>query len=133
MDAFHETILRIVRSIPHGSVASYGQVAEYAGAPKATRETGWAMHALGGTPDFPWWRVLSSAGRISLQENSGTSPQAQQKLLEDEGIEFAAPLALDIERYRYRADTTALKAFGLSPERAGALSEKYRANQLPLL
>src|ERR1700733_1938076 len=102
MDAFQQDILKVVRSIPAGMVVSYGQVAAYVGAPKATREVGWAMHSLDGTPDFPWWRVLNSAGKITISENENSGAHAQQTLLEKEGVEFKKPLSLDIEKYRFR-------------------------------
>ena len=53
MKPFEEAVLAVVRNIPKGRVMSYGQIAKCIGAPKVAREVGWAMHTLGGTPDFP--------------------------------------------------------------------------------
>lgn len=111
MTIFEEAVLRVVRTIPKGKVMSYGQIARYIGAPKAAREVGWSMHTLGGTPDFPWWRVLNSKGKISLKEDWDNSPQTQQSLLESEGITFVSNLTIDIEKYRYHADEALRKTF----------------------
>lgn len=104
MTSFEEKVLHIVRKIPKGKVMSYGQIAKIIGTPKAAREVGWAMHNLGGTPNFPWWRVLNNKGTISLKETLDNSPNTQQKLLEAEGIEFLSDLQLDIERYRFHPE-----------------------------
>jgi methylated-DNA-protein-cysteine methyltransferase-like protein len=125
MDAFHQNVLKIVRTIPSGKVASYGQIAAYVGAPKAAREVGWAMNSLGGTPDFPWWRVLNNTGAISIDEKAEAGPQRQQALLEKEGVVFEKPLLLDIERYRYQADKATLSNFGLRPEYIDDVIEKF--------
>jgi methylated-DNA-protein-cysteine methyltransferase-like protein len=100
MTPFEQSVLNIVRKIPKGKVMSYGQIAKYVGAPKASREVGWAMHSLGGTSDFPWWRVLNSKGIITIKESWGT----QQHLLEAEGVEFSDKHILDMLRYQYHPE-----------------------------
>lgn len=101
MTPFEKSVLDIVRKIPKGKVMSYGQIAKYLGAPKASREVGWAMHNLGGNLDFPWWRVLNSKGTITIKENWDSGPETQQHLLEAEGIEFSSDRQLDMIRYQY--------------------------------
>jgi methylated-DNA-protein-cysteine methyltransferase-like protein len=133
MDTFHQHVLAIVRSIPRGMVVSYGQVAVYAGEPKATREAGWAIRDLGDEQDFPWWRVLNNTGRVSLQENPNVTSELQQQLLQAEGVEFTEPLMLDIERYRYRPDRTTLERFNVKPEDIEEVLQKYTVQQPPLL
>lgn len=133
MDRFHEDILSVVRSIPPCTVVSYGQLAAYVGAPRASREAGWAMHALGKSPDFPWWRVLGGTGQITMPEKADATPEQQQKLLEKEGVVFTAPLMLDIERYRYRPSREALSRFPVLPESLDELLQKYAIAQPPLL
>jgi len=125
MTLYQEAVLNVVRSVPVGWVVSYGQVAAYVGTPRAARQAGWAMRSLSGTPDFPWWRVLNNAGRISLQEGWDATPQIQQKHLEYEGVEFTSELKLDIERYRYRADKETLLSFKLDPEYVDTVLSKY--------
>ncbi len=106
MTPFEEKVLKVVRMIPKGKVMSYGQIAGYIGSPKSSREVGWAMHSLGGTDDFPWWRVIGGKGAITLKEDWEDSPHNQKKLLEAEGIVFITDLTIDIELYRYHPDDT---------------------------
>jgi methylated-DNA-protein-cysteine methyltransferase-like protein len=58
-------------------VVSHGQVAAYIGTPRAARQVGWAMRSLEGTPSFPWWRVLNSAGRLTIKGNQFNTAQLQ--------------------------------------------------------
>jgi methylated-DNA-protein-cysteine methyltransferase-like protein len=113
MSPFEKKILEIVRTIPRGRVMSYGQLALYAGSPSHAREAGNAMRTLGNEPDFPWWRVLNSAGKITIAGNPDASAELQQKLLKEEGVEFSVPFRLDMERYLYRAEESELKKLGL--------------------
>ncbi|MEN4099453.1 MAG: MGMT family protein [Anaerolineaceae bacterium] len=76
-------IYAIVRQIPPGKVASYGQIASLAGC--TAREVGYAMAAVK-SDDIPWQRVINSQGKISLGEQAGGALQRQ--LLLDEGIQF---------------------------------------------
>ena len=125
MTSFQEAILRVVRTIPSGKVVSYGQVAAYVGTPRAARQVGWAMRSLEGAPDFPWWRVLNNAGRITIKGNQLNSAQLQKELLEAEGVEVNRNFELDIEKYRYRADAATLKKFKLDPDYVRTLLDKY--------
>jgi methylated-DNA-protein-cysteine methyltransferase related protein len=76
-------IYSIVRQIPSGRVASYGQIAKIVGC--TAREVGYAMAAAKGV-DVPWQRVINSQGKISLGEQAGGALQRQ--LLENEGVQF---------------------------------------------
>lgn len=86
MSAF-ERIITVVRSIPRGRVASYGQIAAAAGFPRGARLTAWALHALEGQDlaRTPWWRVVNRVGVISTTCEEHTN-LVQKKLLEKEGI-----------------------------------------------
>lgn len=81
-------IYAVVRRIPKGRVATYGQVAELAGLPGAARQVGYAMAALrdGSTP---WHRVLNARGEISPRSDPGPE-RLQRLLLEREGVAFDA-------------------------------------------
>ena len=58
-----ERFYRVVRRIPRGKVATYGQVAALAGLPRGARLAGYALSALRGTAhDVPWQRVLGARG-----------------------------------------------------------------------
>lgn len=77
----------MVRRIPRGRVATYGQVAAHAGFPSQPRLAGYAMHALPAGSDVPWHRVLAAGGRIALPEHDGHGA-LQRALLETEGVPF---------------------------------------------
>ena len=72
-------ILAVVRSIPFGSVASYGQVAARAGLRGRARLVAWALKQAAHNDPVPWHRVLRSDGRIAFPE--GTQAHAKQLLL----------------------------------------------------
>ena len=92
-------IYAVVRHIPPGRVATYGQVAAYAG--RCTpRQAGYAMAALR-TDDVPWHRVINSRGRISFPENSRGAVR-QRELLENEGIVFDSQGRIDLEKYGWK-------------------------------
>lgn len=116
MTPFQQAVLNVVRLIPAGKVASYGQVAAYIGAPRAARQVGWAMRSIEGASDFPWWRVLNNAGRISIKGNQFNSAQQQKELLEAEGVVVSHDFLLDIETYRFRPKPARLKSLALDPE-----------------
>lgn len=77
---FFETVCGIIRSIPEGSVMSYGQVAALAGHPRMARQVGWALHRSEG---LPWQRVVRSDGSIAVE-----AYEFQRALLEAEGVLF---------------------------------------------
>lgn len=81
----YERIYRVVRMIPAGRVATYGQIAAIVG--RCTpRQVGYAMAALP-HGDVPWHRVINMKGRISFPKNSPGEAE-QRTLLEAEGIVF---------------------------------------------
>lgn len=85
--SFSERVYATVRRIPSGRCASYGDIAALLGSPRAARGVGWALNALDGDSDVPWWRVVNARGEISIR-HPDVSPAVQRALLEDEGVEF---------------------------------------------
>src|SRR5512137_1273800 len=96
---FFERVYAVVKQIPRGKVASYGQIAALLGHPRAARTVGWALNALVDTPDreVPWHRVINHAGRITIAR-AGLDPEVQRRLLEDECVEFDAAGYVDMRR-----------------------------------
>jgi len=78
---------RVVRKVPRGRVASYGQIAELAGLDGHARQVGYALHALPPDSGVPWHRVVNARGEISPR-SAGDSHELQRMLLEAEGVEF---------------------------------------------
>lgn len=92
--SFSDRVYEAVRRIPAGKVASYGDIAALLGTPRAARGVGWALNALDGDSDVPWWRVINKRGAISIR-HPDVSPRVQRALLEDEGVEFDATGCVD--------------------------------------
>ena len=96
-------ILAVVRRIPRGRVATYGQVAALAGFPHAPRLAGYALHALPeGTP-LPWHRVVAAGGKLSLGKLSPHGAITQRLRLEKEGVRFDGRGCADLEHHRWSA------------------------------
>ncbi len=97
MKRFHRAVHRLVGEIPRGRVATYGQIAELLGYPRAARAVGYAMrHCPSGVP---WHRVVNAQGGISLRANvSGMI--TQRVLLEQEGVVLRRG-RLPLDRYRW--------------------------------
>jgi len=83
----YKRIYAVVRRIPRGRVASYGQIAELAGIPRHARQVGYALHHLPDDANVPWQRVLNASGEIAKRAYPEDA-RWQRDLLEDEGVEF---------------------------------------------
>lgn len=81
-------IYAVVRRIPRGTVATYGQVAERAGYPGHARQVGYALHALPPGTTVPWHRVINARGEVSARADGEVL--TQRLLLEREGVRFDA-------------------------------------------
>jgi methylated-DNA-protein-cysteine methyltransferase related protein len=92
-------VLQVVRRIPPGCVASYGQVAFEAGLPGRARLVG---RILSDSSDarLPWHRVMNAQGRISLPKSSPAHAE-QKRRLRDEGVVFLAG-AVSMKRFGWR-------------------------------
>jgi methylated-DNA-protein-cysteine methyltransferase-like protein len=97
----YQKIYAIVRRIPEGRVATYGQVAELAGLAGHARQVGYALYALPDDHDVPWQRVVNAKGEVSPRAEP-VMEEVQRSLLEAEGIEFGRGLRLDLARHRWQ-------------------------------
>ena len=96
----HARIWAVVRRIPAGCVATYGQIAALAGMPRQPRPTGYALHRTPPGMALPWHRVINAQGRISFPE--GTEHYNEQRqLLEQEGVTFVRG-RVNLGRYQWR-------------------------------
>ena len=98
-----ERIYEVVRRIPHGRVASYGQVAVLAGNPRWARVVGYALHVNPEPGVIPCHRVVMADGRPAPGFAFG-GPDAQRAMLEAEGVRFTADGAVDMAAYRWQID-----------------------------
>ncbi|HEY4644576.1 MAG TPA: MGMT family protein [Bacteroidota bacterium] len=100
-DSFIQRVILIIKKIPRGRVATYGQLAALAGCSSAARQVTWVLHALSDKEKLPWHRVVNQRGKISLPRHRGY--ELQRALLLREGIRFDAEDRINLERYRWRA------------------------------
>lgn len=100
-DRFMSRVLSVVRRIPPGRVATYGDVAALAGRPRAARAVGNIMRDCG-RPDVPCHRVVAAGGHLG---GYGGSEHLKRALLVAEGVEMrGARIPLDRFRWpRHRA------------------------------
>ena len=95
----YKIIYDLVRQIPRGRVATYGQLARLANWGRRARHVGWAMHAA--PEGVPWHRVINAKGEIS-ERARGDSHELQRLLLEAEGVEFNLAGRVDLKRFGWR-------------------------------
>ena len=96
-----ERIYVVVRRIPRGRVATYGQVAALAGYPGQARQVGYALSALPAGTVLPWHRVINTRGEISLRHWPGAE-LTQRMLLEREGVRFDARGRVQLKRVGWK-------------------------------
>lgn len=95
-----ERFFQIVRQIPPGRVATYGQVARWAGYPGYARQVGYALYRLlDHNTDIPWQRVVNAKGGISYSPRRYGSDDLQRVLLEAEGVQFNAQGQIDLHQF----------------------------------
>jgi methylated-DNA-protein-cysteine methyltransferase-like protein len=92
----YHRIYAIVRQIPAGKVASYGQIASLVEGCSA-QMIGFALAALKPGTDVPWQRVVNVRGQISSRPGFGGL--LQREILEEEGVEFGLDSAIDLEKF----------------------------------
>lgn len=93
-----EKIYAVVKNIPRGRVATYGQVALLAGNPRWARVVGYALHTNPEPGIIPCHRVVSREGRVAPGFAFG-GEGIQRQLLESEGIIFETDGRIDLEKY----------------------------------
>jgi methylated-DNA-protein-cysteine methyltransferase-like protein len=94
-------IYTVVKKIPSGQVATYGQIARLAGMPGQARLVGYALHKLSNESGVPWYRVINRLGQISLKGASFENGRLQEKILRSEGVRFNNQGCIDLNRYQW--------------------------------
>src|SRR5829696_8849652 len=102
----YHRIYRVVRQIPRGRVATYGQVAALAGLQAHARQVGDALHALPSGSTVPWHRVVNARGAVSLRSMPGAE-LVQQQLLAREGLRLDGNGRVPLSRVRWLPRTGA--------------------------
>jgi methylated-DNA-protein-cysteine methyltransferase-like protein len=94
-------ICAVIRRIPKGWVATYGQVAALAGLPRRARLVGRVLQDLDPASDIPWHRVVNAKGEVSYSPSRNGGDLLQQHLLEKEGVQFDDRNRFNLERFRW--------------------------------
>jgi len=102
-DAYYAQVWDLVRQIPYGKVATYGQIAKMLPPPQGVEIEAyaafgprWVGGAMANCPDeVPWQRVINSQGKISQRPGA----QRQKELLLEEGVEFNEKERIDLKKY----------------------------------
>jgi methylated-DNA-protein-cysteine methyltransferase-like protein len=99
--AAYQRIYAVVRRIPRGRVATYGQIARLAGLAGHARQVGYALHSLRPEDRVPWHRVINARGEISPRSEPGWEG-IQREYLEREGVAFDGRGRVALERYAWK-------------------------------
>lgn len=130
----YRRIYAVVRKIPRGAVATYGQVAELAGIPGGARVAGAAMKTSKPADKLPWQRVIGKAGklrgRIAIHDPVGAA--IQRELLEREGVPVGDSGLVALDEYGWLPAAGVLlragSVRGASPRRPPRSASKRRAS-----
>lgn len=104
---FFQRVKRIIKRIPRGKVATYGQIAALAGQPRAARQVAWVLHIASEKDRLPWHRVINRDGGISLPPSRGY--ELQRELLRREGVAFGLRDVVDLKRFQWRPRGTTIR------------------------
>ena len=96
----YRKIYAVVRRVPKGRVATYGQIASLADLPGHARQVGYALNALPEDHDVPWQRIINAKGEVSARSVPGWD-NVQRQVLEAEGVEFDSRGRVDLRRFRW--------------------------------
>ena len=92
-----ERILKVLRAVPSGRIASYGQIARIAGLPRNARQVGAILKKLPAGSDVPWHRIVNARGIISSRGDN--CEKRQRILLQLEGIRVDDSHRIDVRIY----------------------------------
>jgi len=119
LHVFQARVWEMVRGIPPGRVATYGQIAGLLPPPPGVDPRTylafgprWVGGAMAACPeDVPWQRVVNARGQISPRPGA----EDQRALLEEEGVQFDERLRIDLKKYRWEPDAGGCRADALLP------------------
>ena len=97
----YQRIFEVVKRIPRGKVATYGQIAQLAGLAGHARQVGYALSALE-NDSVPWHRVINVKGEISPRTWSDHD-DLQRELLEKEGVAFNEGGKVSLVRFGWQS------------------------------
>jgi methylated-DNA-protein-cysteine methyltransferase-like protein len=96
-ELFSSRVKSMIKRIPYGKVATYGQIAALSGNHRAARQVAWILHSSSEKNKLPWHRVVNRRGEISLEPGFGY--EEQKHLIIKEGIRFDKKDRIDLEHF----------------------------------
>ncbi len=96
--SFYDVVYDVVKRIPKGRVATYGQIALLCGSPKASRAVGYALHFNPNPSEIPCFRVVNRFGRLAPAFAFG-GVEEHKRRLEQDGIEVGDDYTVDLNKY----------------------------------
>ena len=99
ISSFTQKVVEIIKNIPNGKVATYGQIADLAGNRFAARQVVWILNSQSDRHKLPWQRVINSQGKIGLK---GEGYKIQKKLLLQEGVKFDERDKIDFRGFLWK-------------------------------
>jgi methylated-DNA-protein-cysteine methyltransferase-like protein len=96
---FTREVKAVIRRIPRGRVATYGQIAALSGRERAARGVAWILHSSSEAAGLPWHRVIGGRGAISLPRGRGF--EEQKRKLAAEGVAVGRGGRIDLKRFQW--------------------------------
>lgn len=106
---FTKQVIQVIRKIPKGRVASYGQIATLAGNSGGARGVVWILHSCSDAYDLPWHRVVNSQGLIAIPADRKHHREQRKRLLE-EGVLFLSTSQVDLKKFQWSKTLAKSKA-----------------------
>ena len=107
---FFEEVYKIVKMIPKGKVANYGQIARLAGNSKMARLVGWALHDNPYPGRIPCHRVVTKNGSLTKSFAFG-GIEVQKQMLVDDGVFVDDNFVVDMTKYKWDTEDSYEKRF----------------------
>ena len=102
-DGFFRRVYAFLQKVPEGKVVTYGDVAAAVGAPRSSRQVGYALHVNPAPGVIPCHRVVNRFGALAASFAFGGAA-AQAELLKSEGVEVQEDFTVDLRRYRWKGE-----------------------------
>ena len=96
-------VVAVLKRIPRGKVATYGQIAALAGNPRGARLVVWVLNSQSESERLPWYRVINSKGRIALPRGRGF--ELQRALLMKEHVKVSPAGKVSLSEFLWRPRT----------------------------
>ncbi|MET3574222.1 MGMT family protein [Bhargavaea ullalensis] len=99
MEPFTEQVVRLLKKVPAGKVATYGQIARLAGNSRAARQVARILHSMSRRHGIPWHRIINAKGEIAVGDPD--IAREQEDLLSAEGVPVTGGRRVDLHEYRW--------------------------------